>query len=282
MLPCRTAGRRPAASTAQPVDPAVAREVIMLCCAIKPLCAWNARRAPAFAVWCRVQTLARACALRTCGGFAAGGACQSIQVFPALQPRVAAHAMGPADIRCGTGCWRLPFTFSFSCQMVLSSNAGLCRRRGRRAASAAAGRATCRVNASAHILGFAHAGMTAEGDNRVLMQKARTQAPRPFRVERPVMGVVHVAKASLHHCVLPGSHGSFRCPVAACSAAHQACSPYPSMLADSMSNQLESVPAGGQGVPVAIARARPCARACRPGPLLGPCRWAVCSLDEVL
>ena len=29
------------------------------------------------------------------------------------------------------------------------------------------------VNRFGHIIGFSHAGMTAEGDNRVLMQKAR-------------------------------------------------------------------------------------------------------------
>ncbi|KAK9840200.1 hypothetical protein WJX74_005380 [Apatococcus lobatus] len=69
------------------IDPATAREVIMLCCAIKPLCAWNAEDT---ATTCRER----------CGG-----------------------------------------------QGYLSCN---------------------RFGA---ILGFAHAGMTAEGDNRVLMQK---------------------------------------------------------------------------------------------------------------
>ena len=29
-----------------PVDPDVAREVVMLCCAIKPLCAWNGQARP--------------------------------------------------------------------------------------------------------------------------------------------------------------------------------------------------------------------------------------------
>ncbi|CAL5220325.1 g2316 [Coccomyxa viridis] len=69
------------------VDPAVAREVVILCCAIKPLCAWNAEDT---ATTCRER----------CGG-----------------------------------------------QGYLS------------------------VNRFGAILGFAHAGMTAEGDNRVLMQK---------------------------------------------------------------------------------------------------------------
>ena len=29
-----------------PVDPDVAREVVMLCCAVKPLCAWNGQVRP--------------------------------------------------------------------------------------------------------------------------------------------------------------------------------------------------------------------------------------------
>ena len=29
-----------------PVDPDVAREVVMLCCAIKPLCSWNGQARP--------------------------------------------------------------------------------------------------------------------------------------------------------------------------------------------------------------------------------------------
>ena len=33
------------------------------------------------------------------------------------------------------------------------------------------------VNRFGHIIGFSHAGMTAEGDNRVLMQKARPGQP---------------------------------------------------------------------------------------------------------
>mmetsp|Transcript_3167 Transcript_3167/g.6936 ORF Transcript_3167/g.6936 Transcript_3167/m.6936 type:complete len:665 (+) Transcript_3167:191-2185(+) len=71
----------------KPVDPRVATEVLVLCCAIKPLCAWN------------VQETATTCRER-CGG-----------------------------------------------QGYLS-----CNRFGQ-------------------LIGFAHAGMTAEGDNRVLMQK---------------------------------------------------------------------------------------------------------------
>ncbi|EIE22640.1 acyl-CoA oxidase [Coccomyxa subellipsoidea C-169] len=69
------------------VDPSVAREVIMLCCAIKPLCAWNAQET--------------------------GTTCRE---------------------RCG-------------------------------------GQGYLSVNKFGAIIGFAHAGMTAEGDNRVLMQK---------------------------------------------------------------------------------------------------------------
>jgi len=71
----------------KPVDPKVAQEVVVLCCAIKPLCAWNAEDA---ATTCRER----------CGG-----------------------------------------------QGYLS------------------------VNKFGALIGFAHAGMTAEGDNRVLMQK---------------------------------------------------------------------------------------------------------------
>ncbi|KAK9806580.1 hypothetical protein WJX73_004625 [Symbiochloris irregularis] len=71
----------------QVVSPAVAREVVMLCCAIKPLCTWNCQET---ATTCRER----------CGG-----------------------------------------------QGYLS------------------------VNRFGQIIGFAHAGITAEGDNRVLMQK---------------------------------------------------------------------------------------------------------------
>ncbi|KAK9845389.1 hypothetical protein WJX81_005334 [Elliptochloris bilobata] len=70
-----------------PLDPNVAREVVMLCCAIKPLCAWN--------------------------GQETGTTCRE---------------------RCG-------------------------------------GQGYLSVNRFGHIIGFSHAGMTAEGDNRVLMQK---------------------------------------------------------------------------------------------------------------
>ena len=72
-----------------PVTPAVQREVVMLCCGIKPLCAWN--------------------------GNETGTTCRE---------------------RCG-------------------------------------GQGYLSVNRFGSIIGFAHAGMTAEGDNSVLMQKAR-------------------------------------------------------------------------------------------------------------
>ncbi|KAG2446914.1 hypothetical protein HYH02_008070 [Chlamydomonas schloesseri] len=71
----------------QDVDPVTATEVVVLCCAIKPLCAWNIER-------------------------------------------------------CGT----------------------VCRER-------CGGQGYLSCNRFGHIIGFAHAGMTAEGDNRVLMQK---------------------------------------------------------------------------------------------------------------
>lgn len=71
----------------KPVDPKVALEVVVLCCAIKPLCAWNAE----------------ACATTS-------------------------------RERCG-------------------------------------GQGYLSVNRFGELIGFAHAGMTAEGDNRVLMQK---------------------------------------------------------------------------------------------------------------
>lgn len=71
----------------KPVDPRVAQEVVVLCCAIKPLCAWNAQE-------------------------------------------------------CGTTC---------------------------RERCGGQGYLSC--NKFGSIIGFAHAGMTAEGDNRVLMQK---------------------------------------------------------------------------------------------------------------
>eukprot|EP00884_Botryococcus_braunii_P004324 jgi/Botrbrau1/13893/Bobra.0017s0001.1 len=73
--------------TGEPVDPNTAREVVMLCCAIKPLCAWNCQET---ATTCRE--------------------------------------------RCG-------------------------------------GQGYLAVNRFGQIIGFAHAAMTAEGDNRVLMQK---------------------------------------------------------------------------------------------------------------
>ena len=38
------------------VDPAVAREVVILCCGIKPLCAWNAEVRPnTLFSWCRLS-----------------------------------------------------------------------------------------------------------------------------------------------------------------------------------------------------------------------------------
>ena len=49
------------------------------------------------------------------------------------------------------------------------------------------------VNRFGHIIGFSHAGMTAEGDNRVLMQKAR---PPLFS---PLHACSHVAQGVGSH-----------------------------------------------------------------------------------
>ena len=49
------------------------------------------------------------------------------------------------------------------------------------------------VNRFGHIIGFSHAGMTAEGDNRVLMQKAR---PRLFT---PLQACSHVTQGVQSH-----------------------------------------------------------------------------------
>uniref|UniRef100_A0A383WDA5 Acyl-coenzyme A oxidase n=1 Tax=Tetradesmus obliquus TaxID=3088 RepID=A0A383WDA5_TETOB len=87
----------------KPVDPKVGLEVVVLCCAIKPLCAWNAET-------CATTSRER------CGG----QGYLSVNRFP-LE-------------RCG-------------------------------------GQGYLSVNRFGELIGFAHAGMTAEGDNRVLMQK---------------------------------------------------------------------------------------------------------------
>ena len=57
--------------------------------------------------------------------------------------------------------------------MCVQDTATTCRER-------CGGQGYLSVNRFGAILGFAHAGMTAEGDNRVLMQKVKHLCGHPF------------------------------------------------------------------------------------------------------
>ncbi|KAJ9533582.1 hypothetical protein QJQ45_026642 [Haematococcus lacustris] len=96
------------------VDPKVAQEVVVLCCAIKPLCSWH----------------------------------------------IEASAAKPLP----HSSWGVSTTPQCGLSVRVQETATTCRER-------CGGQGYLSVNRFGSLLGFAHAGMTAEGDNRVLMQK---------------------------------------------------------------------------------------------------------------
>lgn len=107
---------------------------MILCCVIKPLVAWHAER---------VGTISR----ERCGGECSG----------------AAFCSSSVSVCC---VYLYVFSFVSLCLLLAAADLTLwaCH-------LISLGQGYLSANRLGHVIGFAHAGMTAEGDNRVLMQK---------------------------------------------------------------------------------------------------------------
>ena len=161
----------------------------MLCCAISRCAPDRVRRAPAFTFYVQGLTpwhahgsavLCRVCCWRSlscCSGSASASiACGASHVTSSLT------RLGPA---AGSYLSHVMPTFS-----VMTFEYGSVQETGTTCRERCGGQGYLSVNRFGHIIGFSHAGMTAEGDNRVLMQKACHAGSQASCMERTCIGRV--------------------------------------------------------------------------------------------